>query len=113
MATGHDTLHAAGFERRPAKVTVVAAAPGRVGPTGPTGPPGPTGPGGGPGGGTYVHTQAAPAAVWAITHPLEKFPSVTVLDTAYRHLLTDIEYVDDAHLIVSFASPTSGKAVLN
>lgn len=79
-----------------------------VGPPGPPGPPGPSG-------GVYVHTQAAPAASWPITHNLSKFPSVVlVLDSAPDEpVYTDVHYTSESALVVEWPSPEAGKAYCN
>lgn len=63
--------------------------------------------------GMYEHDQGLPSAVWVITHNLEKFPSVTVVDTSNTVLVGQIEYNSLNQLTITFASSTGGKAYLN
>ena len=41
---------------------------------------------------TFVFTQGVPALVWTIQHDLNKFPSVSVVDTANTGVLSQIDY---------------------
>ena len=61
----------------------------------------------------FEYIQLAPAAVWEISHPLKKFPSVTVVDSGGSVVVGDIEYIDDSNISLIFKSSFSGKAYLN
>lgn len=61
----------------------------------------------------YIHTQSTPAATWTITHNLNKFPSVTVVDSANTEVIGDVQYTNNTTLTVAFSSAFSGKAYLN
>lgn len=63
----------------------------------------------------YVHTQAAAAATWNITHNLGKYPSVVLALTSApdESVVTDVHYTSEDSLIVEWPSPESGKAYLN
>jgi hypothetical protein len=62
---------------------------------------------------TFVYNQIISAAIWNINHALNKYPSVTIIDTADRTIEGDVTYVDSNNLTVSFTGPFSGKAFLN
>ena len=62
---------------------------------------------------TYVYTQGAPASTWNIAHTLNKFPSVSVVDSANNDVIGDVHYTDQSNLTITFSSPFSGKAYLN
>ena len=62
---------------------------------------------------TYVHTQAAPAKTWRITHNLEKFPSITVVDSALSVIYGEYRFIDNNTVELEFSSEFSGKAYLN
>jgi hypothetical protein len=62
---------------------------------------------------TYTHTQVSPSATWTIPHNLSRFPAVAVVDSGGTEVLPNIQYIDTNNLIISFDSPTSGKAYLN
>lgn len=91
--------------------------PGPPGPEGPEGPPGPEGDPGPPGPPgteqTYIFDQLAPAYIWDIFHLLNRYPSVTVIDTGGSEIIPNVTYVSDDEIQLYFANPTSGKAYLN
>lgn len=62
---------------------------------------------------TYVHNQTTVSDTWNIKHNLQKFPSITVIDTAGTQVIGKIEYVDENNIKLSFSSAFSGKAYLN
>lgn len=61
----------------------------------------------------FVHTQLVPSNTWNIQHPLDKFPSVTVVDSAGTVVVGDVSFVDADNIVIRFNSPFSGKAYLN
>ena len=61
----------------------------------------------------FTFTQDSPSAVWNIQHNLEKFPSVTVIDSADDVVYGNTTYVDENNLTINFSAPFSGKAYLN
>jgi hypothetical protein len=62
---------------------------------------------------TYVHVQGTPAKTWRITHNLEKFPSITVVDSAYTVVEGSYVYIDENTVELEFSSEFKGKAYLN
>lgn len=62
---------------------------------------------------TFVYTQATPAKTWIITHNLEKFPSITVVDSALTRVEGAYKYVDENTVQLEFSSAFTGKAFLN
>lgn len=62
---------------------------------------------------TYEHIQALPEATWTINHPLNKIPSVTVIDSSGSVVEGEVEYPSSATAVVRFAAAFSGKAYLN
>lgn len=62
---------------------------------------------------SYSFSQVVPSATWIINHPLEKFPTVTVTDSAGSVVGGDVEYTDNANLIIRFAASFAGEAHLN
>lgn len=62
---------------------------------------------------TYVHDQGVPAKTWNITHNLNAYPSVTIVDSAKRVGIADVSYVDQNSLTVTLMGDMSGKAYLN
>lgn len=61
----------------------------------------------------YVHIQIAAATTWDITHDLNKYPSVTAVDTGGNVVVGDVEYITTSHIRVHFSAEFSGKAYLN
>lgn len=61
----------------------------------------------------YTHDQATAAATWSITHGLNKYPSVTVVDSAGTVCFGRIQFSSANSLTVSFNAAFSGKAYLN
>jgi len=61
----------------------------------------------------FIFTQSIPSAIWTITHNLDKFPSVSVVDTANQLMYGDTEYIDKNKLTITFSATFSGKAYLN
>jgi len=76
--------------------------------------------GGGGGGGTgagpgntFIFTQTTPATTWTVTHSLNAFPSVTVVDSGGSEIIPTLVYTDSNTVTLTFGSATSGKAFLN
>lgn len=61
----------------------------------------------------YVYKQNIPSSVWTIIHNLDKYPSVTIVDSAGSVVMGDIEYVSTSTLRVTFSSEFAGAAYLN
>lgn len=61
----------------------------------------------------YTYTQSSASNVWVINHNLEKFPSVTIVDSANTVVIGDITYNTTNQLTVTFNGSFSGKAYLN
>jgi hypothetical protein len=66
-----------------------------------------------PGSDTYIHIQSAPSSTWSVAHPLLKFPSVTVVDSANNKVEGEVNYIDTSNLTITFSGSFSGKAYLN
>jgi hypothetical protein len=83
---------------------------GSVGPAGETGPEGPAGSGVDK---NYVYHQIVISATWTITHNLEKFPSVSVVDSGGNEVEGDIQFETANVVKLTFNAPFSGTAYLN
>lgn len=64
-------------------------------------------------GNTFVFTQLSPTTTWTITHNLNSYPSVTVVDSAGSVVEGDPQYLSANALTVTFSSAFSGAAYLN
>lgn len=62
---------------------------------------------------SFSYTQIQSSAEWTITHNLNKYPSVTIVDSADRVVVGDVEYISLNQLKVSFTAAFSGQAYLN
>jgi hypothetical protein len=69
--------------------------------------------GGGGGDKTFVYNQPTPSAVWNITHNLDKYPSVSVVDSAGTTVFGNVEYLTINEVMVTFNGAFSGKAFMN
>lgn len=87
------------------RVTVTASSPNTV-VTAATSAAGPTH-------STYTHTQNSASATWTITHNLNCFPSVTVVDSAGSVVIGDVSYTNANTLVITFVAAFGGKAYLN
>lgn len=63
--------------------------------------------------GTYVHHQDISASTWTITHNLDKYPSVTLVNSAKEVFIANVEYVSKSQVVVTMAGANTGKAYLN
>jgi hypothetical protein len=61
----------------------------------------------------FVFSQQTVSTTWNIEHNLNKYPSVTIVDSGDNILLTEVEYTDNNNLVVRFEASTSGKAYMN
>ena len=62
---------------------------------------------------TFVYSQLSASNKWIINHNLDKFPSVTVVDSAGTVVFGNVVYIDKNQLTIDFSSEFSGKAYLN
>lgn len=62
---------------------------------------------------TYLHTQTQPSAVWVIVHGLNRYPAVTVIDSAGTVVFGDVKHDSINQCTVSFIGAFSGKASLS
>lgn len=61
----------------------------------------------------YVHTQASAATTWTISHNMQFYPNVTVVDSGENYVVGDVQYVNSNSLIVTFTHSFAGKAYLS
>ena len=62
---------------------------------------------------TFPYEQHTAESVWDITHGLEKFPSVTVIDSGGTNIEGNVLYLDENNIRIIFSDPFTGKAYLN
>lgn len=63
--------------------------------------------------GTYIHDQGESSNVWIINHNLNKYPSVTVVDSANNIISCVTRYIDNNSIKLYFNGEFKGKAYLN
>jgi len=61
----------------------------------------------------YVYTQSAPSAQWVVNHNLNKYCSVTVVDSADNTVVGEVLYNSLNQVTLTFAGAFSGKAFFN
>jgi hypothetical protein len=92
---------------------------GTDGKRGPPGPPGPKGDKGEPGkNGTatdlnYRHVQAVPSTTWIVEHNLNKFPAVTIVDSAGDEVEGHVRHDSLNQATLMFSATFSGEAFFN
>ena len=68
---------------------------------------------------SFAYTQAVAAEEWGdgtpkmVTHNLNKFPSITVIDTANTVVTGEYTYIDKNNVTLTFSAAFAGKAYLN
>jgi|TARA_R110002050_G_scaffold128157_4_gene249379 hypothetical protein len=61
----------------------------------------------------FVYTQNVASATWVVTHNLNKFPSVSVVDSANTLVNGQVEYNSINEVTISFRAAFTGKAFFN
>ena len=61
----------------------------------------------------FVYVQATSSDIWEITHNLNKYPAVTVVDSGGSVVVGEIVYIDENKVRITFVSAFSGKAYFN
>ena len=61
----------------------------------------------------FTYTRLSASNTWNITHNLDKFPSVSVVDSGNNVVIGDIQYTNTNELTITFNASFSGKAYLN
>ena len=62
---------------------------------------------------TFTFIQGVAATTWNITHNLNKFPSITVIDTGNTVVTGEYIYIDSNNVTLTFSAAFAGKAYLN
>ena len=61
----------------------------------------------------YVFTQSTNASPWIVNHGLNKYPSVSIVNSADITIYAEVEYDSLNQVTITFNSPTNGKAYFN
>ena len=62
---------------------------------------------------TYIHTQGSPSSSWLVLHNMNKYPSVTVVDSGDNIVEGEVVYNSLNTLTINFSGGFSGKAYIN
>ncbi len=68
---------------------------------------------GGTGDKTFLFQQVVPSSNWTIIHDLDKFPSVSVVDSSNDTVQGLVTYISKSEITINFSASFSGKAYLN
>lgn len=61
----------------------------------------------------YTHYQIVPERLWYVSHKMNKFPSVTIVDSANTVVYGEIDYIDKNTVKIYFKDAFSGMAYFN
>lgn len=62
---------------------------------------------------SYIHSQKSASNIWHVTHNLNKYPNVTIVDSANTVVVGDVFYIDANNIDIKFTGAFTGKAYLN
>ena len=62
---------------------------------------------------TFTFPQNVASDTWSVTHNLNKFPSVSVVDSGNTAVLGSVNYINNNELTITFSAPFSGYAYMN
>lgn len=62
---------------------------------------------------TYLHRQTVASDTWVIVHNLNKYPSVSVIDSAGNEVIGEVNYDDANQVTLRFEGGFKGVATLN
>jgi hypothetical protein len=62
---------------------------------------------------TYAYPQDVPSDTWVVTHNMNKYPSVSVVDSAGSAVVGEVLYDSINQVTINFSAPFSGKAFFN
>jgi len=59
------------------------------------------------------HVQSVASNTWTVNHSLEKFPSVSIVDSAGDTVEGSVKHINSNSLTITFSAAFAGKAYLN
>lgn len=62
---------------------------------------------------SFIFEQYLASSIWEIQHDLNRFPSVTVVDSAGNEIISEVIYIDNNNIKIVFKASFKGKAFLN
>jgi hypothetical protein len=61
----------------------------------------------------YLHDQQVASTTWTVTHNMNKYPSINIVDSSNDIIMGDVKYNSLNQLTITFTANISGKAYLN
>lgn len=61
----------------------------------------------------YIHEQGIASAVWTVQHNLNKYPSVSVVDSSGNEIISEVKYLDKNTVQITMTGASKGRAYLN
>jgi hypothetical protein len=61
----------------------------------------------------YIHNQLSASNTWNVTHNLNKYASVTVVDSGNSVVVGEVQYINSNQITIIFQASFSGKAYIN
>lgn len=61
----------------------------------------------------FVYEQIMATDIWTVNHQLNKFPSVTVVDSGGNVAIGEVAYISNNQITIRFSAEFSGKVYLN
>jgi hypothetical protein len=61
----------------------------------------------------FTFVQAVPSAVWTVVHNLNKYPSVSIVNSSNNLGYGEVDYISLNALTITFSAAFAGKAFLN
>ena len=61
----------------------------------------------------YVHNQTVASDEWIVVHNLNKYPAVSIIDSANNEVVGEVIYDNVNQVTIKFVSAFKGKATLN
>jgi hypothetical protein len=61
----------------------------------------------------YVHDQQVSSVTWVVTHNMNKYPAINIVDTSNDIIMGEVRYNTLNQLTITFTAAISGKAYLN
>jgi hypothetical protein len=62
---------------------------------------------------SYLHNQPIASDSWTIAHNMQKYPSVTIVDSSNDEVEGNVNHISLNQLVVTFSTAFSGRAFLN
>jgi hypothetical protein len=59
------------------------------------------------------HIQTIPSKIWIITHNLNKYPAITLLDANNREIKGEVKHNSINQITVTFNQELTGKVIFN